>query len=197
MKEIVLATCNRHKAAEISALVPDIRLRFLNLADFPPAPAVEEDGATLEENAVKKAVSAARITGRWALADDTGLEVEFLKGAPGVKSARFAGPDCSCDANNRKLLESLSGVPEPDRKACFRCVMALASPDGMILTEEGRLEGSIAAAYSGSNGFGYDPLFLVAGTGRTLAQMSAGEKNSLSHRAMAMEKMIKHFPALG
>ena len=191
---VVLATRNRHKLQELLALVPELGLEFRTLADFPGAPEVVEDGKTLEENAVKKARSAALFCGLWALADDTGLEVDALAGAPGVYSARYAGPNCSYSDNNRRLLAGLAGLPEEKRTARFRCVTALSSPDGSVVTAEGVLEGGIALAASGRNGFGYDPLFVVAGSGKTLAELTNEEKNALSHRAASV-KGIKPYLA--
>lgn len=189
IQTVVLATRNRHKLGELLALIPGLKLRMKTLADFPGAPEVLEDGKTLKENAVKKAKSAALFCGLWALADDTGLQVDALGGAPGVYSARYAGPECSYADNNLKLLAELAGLPPEKRTARFRCVMALASPGGSVITTEGRLEGGIAFAASGSNGFGYDPVFVVAGLGKTLAELTPDEKNVLSHRAGAVRKI--------
>lgn len=196
MVEIVIATRNRHKTEEIFAMFGGVKVRFFTLADFPSAPEVREDGKTLEENALKKAVSAAGSTGKWALADDTGLEVEFLKGAPGVDSARFAGPGCDYAENNKKLINVLSGVPQGKRNAVFRCVMALVSPDGETIMEEGRMRGRIGIAPRGNNGFGYDPLFVVSGKSKTFAELSFEEKNLISHRARAARKMVQHIKKL-
>ena len=159
------------------------------LKDFPHVPEAIEDGHTLEENAAKKAVTCAISSGLWSLADDTGLEVEVLQGAPGVYSARYAGPRGNYKANNRKLLEELRGLPSNERRAVFRCVMALASPEGQVTLEEGRLDGFIAEKPRGKNGFGYDPLFIVESRGKTLAELSPEEKNDLSHRANALRRM--------
>ena len=195
-KVLVIATFNPHKLLKIRAILPPLPLALKALSDFPGAAPAEEDGATLEENAVKKALAAARFTGLWALADDTGLEVDALGGAPGVYSARYAGGDCSCAANNLKLLAELSGLPPEKRTARFRCVMALASPGGSVITVEGRLEGRIALSTSGTGGFGYDPLFLPAGADKTLAELTPGEKNALSHRAAAVRKIEPYIARL-
>jgi len=189
VQTVVLATRNKHKLEEIRALIPGLNLVIKTLEDFPGAPDVTEDGETLEANAVKKATSAARFCGLWALADDTGLHVDALKGAPGVYSARYAGPGCSYADNNRKLLGELAGLEPEKRTARFRCVMALSSPDGSVVTVEGLLEGRIALSASGAGGFGYDPLFIVTGLGKTLAEITAEEKNALSHRAEAVRKI--------
>jgi XTP/dITP diphosphohydrolase len=187
----VIATRNRHKAAEMAQILSGSGLEFMSLADFPAAPEVEEDGATLEENALKKARSAAAATGLPALADDTGLEVDALGGAPGVFSARYAGPACSFEANNTKLLAALEGVPTKKRAARFRCVIALAWPGGRSLGAQGLLEGFIIDRVRGENGFGYDPIFEVSAVGKTLAELTKEEKNSISHRATALLAMVR------
>jgi len=186
---LLLATRNRHKVGEISRLLKGLPVEVATLEEFPKVPEVVEDGATLEENAAKKATVCARGSGLWSLADDTGLEVEALGGEPGVYSARYAGPNCDFEANNRKLLEKLRDLPQSKRRAVFRCVMALASPDGATTLEEGRLEGRIIDAPRGSGGFGYDPVFLVEARGKTLAELSADEKNDVSHRGAALRRI--------
>jgi XTP/dITP diphosphohydrolase len=187
--KILLATGNKHKAREITQILGGPGLDFLTLEDFPGLPEVVEDGATIEANARKKAVETARATGQWCLADDTGLEVEALGGAPGVHAARYAGPGCRFADNIAKLLRELSGVEGPRRRAAFRCVMVLASPTEKIWTAEGRLDGVITEAPAGEGGFGYDPVFLVPELGRTLAELSAEEKNRISHRGRALQAM--------
>jgi XTP/dITP diphosphohydrolase len=189
-RTLVLATFNRHKAGEIAAILPQMPLELRTLADFPGAAPAEEDGATLEENAVKKAAQAARFTGCWALADDTGLEVDALHGAPGVRSARYAGEDCSPEANKAKLLAAMAGVPPEGRAARFACVMALVSPSGETAVSRGTLEGRITEAPRGANGFGYDPVFEPAGSALTLAEIPEAEKNSISHRARALLPLL-------
>ncbi|MCM2267662.1 MAG: RdgB/HAM1 family non-canonical purine NTP pyrophosphatase [Elusimicrobiales bacterium] len=191
-KTLVIATFNRHKTGEILAILPSLRLRLRPLSDFPGAVPAVEDGASLEENALKKAVEAARFTGAWALADDTGLEVDALGGAPGVRSARYAGETASPAQNSALLLASMAEVPVQERTARFACVVALASPDGKTFTARGTLEGAIAGAARGANGFGYDPLFLVGGGPRTLAELSEKEKNGISHRARALAGILPH-----
>jgi len=193
---VVLATRNKHKLKEILELLPGLKVELKTLDDFPGAPDVVEDGATLEENAVKKAKSAALFCRLWAIADDTGLEVDALGGAPGVYSARYAGPGCSYSDNNLKLLAELSGLPPEKRAARFCCVMALSSPTGSVIMVEGRLEGRIAPAPSGVNGFGYDPLFLVTDAGKTLAELTPAEKNAISHRAAAARKIEPYLKRL-
>lgn len=189
-KTLVLATFNRHKAAEILAILPDLGLEIKTLSDFPGAVPAVEDGATLEENALKKALAAARFTGLPALADDTGLEVDALGGAPGVRSARYAGEDASSAQNNALLLASLANVPPEKRAARFACVVALALPSGATAAARGTLEGAITPAPRGANGFGYDPLFLVGEGPLTLAELSEEAKNALSHRARALAAIL-------
>ncbi len=185
--KVVLATKNPHKLEEILSILGEIPgVEFLTFRDI-PLPDVEETGGTLEENAILKATSVARETGLPALAEDTGLEVEALGGAPGVRSARFAGENKDYRANNEKLLGLLKGVT--DRRARFRTVAVLALPDGRTWTAEGVLEGRIAETPRGEGGFGYDPLFIPEGETRTLAEMSPEEKNRISHRRRALEAM--------
>jgi len=185
--KIVLATRNQNKIKEITAIFQDVPIQFVTLDEFPGAPEVVEDGQTLEDNARKKAYEIARFTKHIALADDSGLEVEFLDGMPGVISARFAGIGCSFADNNQKLLKLLKGVPTEHRKARFRCIMALAVPKGATQTVEGALDGYITDRPRGEEGFGYDPVFLVPESGKTLAEMGPTMKNGLSHRYKALQ----------
>lgn len=184
--DLLIATRNPHKLDEILAIVNAPGLRLLSMRDYPDLPEVEEDGATLEANACKKAATLARVTGHWALADDTGLEVEALDGAPGVYSARYAGENVDYAANNTKLLAALLGVA--NRRACFRSVIALSNPAGVCRTVEGRCQGHIVARPRGGNGFGYDPVFEPDGLSRTFAELSSVEKNQRSHRAQALQR---------
>ncbi len=184
--KLVLATRNEHKVREIKEILEGLDVELLSFHDLTDLPDVIEDGATLDENAVKKAVEVARATGLPALADDTGLEVDALGGAPGVYSARYAGPACDYDANNTKLLAELDGVADADRRAAFRCVVALATPERLIGTVVGTTTGSIIRERHGVGGFGYDPLFRPDGYDRTYAEMSAEEKNEISHRGRAV-----------
>jgi len=183
---LILATQNRDKVREMSRLCADLPVRVVSAADLPEAPDVVEDGDTLEANALKKARETAAACGGMCLADDTGLEVDALGGAPGVYSARYAGEDVSYEDNWRKLLRELDGVPEARRTARFRTVMALVDPrDGTEFTVEGALEGRILSSPSGEGGFGYDPVFLVPELDRTLAEMDLAEENTSSHRGRA------------
>lgn len=188
MKNLVLATRNRGKLVEIRDLldIPDVKLT--SLADWAGAPNTDESGATFEENAVLKAVDAAKFTGQIALADDSGLCVDALGGAPGVLSARYGGPGLDDVGRYRALLEALRDVPDAERGARFVCVVALAKPDGEVHTEYGEIEGVIAREPAGSSGFGYDPVFFVPKMGCTVAQLSTVSKNEVSHRAIAIRK---------
>lgn len=194
---LVIATFNPHKLLEIGAILPSLKVSLKALSGFPGAVPAVEDGLTLEANAVKKALEAARFTGLPALADDTGLEVDALGGAPGVRSARYAGEKASAAENNALLLDRLAGVPPEKRGARFACVTALASPGGLIRVSRGTLEGRISLAQRGSAGFGYDPLFEVGAGPRTLAEFSEAEKNALSHRARALKGLLPDLLALG
>jgi XTP/dITP diphosphohydrolase len=170
----------------MSAMLSGVEIELLSARDFPDVPEVEEDGETLEANAVKKAEAVAAATGLPALADDTGLSVDALGGTPGVMSARYAGPAATYGDNNRKLLGELAGLPPSRRRATFRCVVAMAVPGRGVRTVEGRTQGIIIEEPRGEAGFGYDPLFLPDGHVRTYAEMDAAEKNEVSHRGKAM-----------
>lgn len=190
--DLVIATTNPGKVREFAELLCHPALRLYSLADFPGAAAVCEDGDTYLANARIKARAAAAHTGLPALADDSGLEVVALDGAPGVRSARYAadaGTGTGDAANNAFLLHCLSSAPDPRRTARFRCVIVVATPDGRELVGEGICSGSIADRPRGANGFGYDPLFVPAGAAVTFAEMSGDEKSSISHRAAACKAL--------
>jgi XTP/dITP diphosphohydrolase len=189
IEEILLATRNPDKVRELTALLGDLGIRIRTLAEFPTAPEVEEDGTTCEANALKKAREIASATGMPSVADDTGLEVDALDGRPGVFAARYAGEHASYEDNCRKLLRELDGVPPARRIARFVTVAALATPGGNTRVATGTLVGVIAEGCVGSQGFGYDPLFFVPELGRTLAELTAEEKNRISHRAKAFRAM--------
>lgn len=184
--KLVIATRNAHKLEEIKAIFDFKGLEVLSAFDFPEIPDVVEDGDTLEANAMKKAVEIAAATQCWAMADDSGLEVDALDGAPGVYSARYAGEPCSYKANNEKLLRELAG--KDDRSAQFRTVIALSDPEGHARTVEGDCPGVIIEELRGTNGFGYDPLFIPDGYSETFAELSSKVKNRISHRARALQK---------
>jgi XTP/dITP diphosphohydrolase len=189
INELVLATRNPHKSAELVALLRDLGIRIRTLAEFPDAPEVAEDGQTCEANAVKKAQAIMQHTGRTAVADDTGLEVDALGGRPGVHAARYAGPNATYEDNWRKLLRELEGVPPERRRARFITVAAIARPSAKVEVVDGVLEGLIAEEPAGTQGFGYDPVFFVPEAGKTLAELTADEKNRISHRARALAKV--------
>ena len=189
MLEIVLATRNKDKVKEIKKILNGINARLLSLDDFPGCPKVVEDGETLEANAKKKALVVSQYTKKFSLAEDTGLEVEALSGAPGVHSARFAGDNVTYEDNNKKLLKLMEKFSLGERKAKFRCVAALAKPDGEVVTCEGVCEGIIAFEMKGESGFGYDPLFLLPEYGKTFAELGEEMKNKISHRARALGKI--------
>jgi len=169
-------------------MLQDLPLEVLSLADMPSLPAVVEDGASIRDNAIKKAVQTARMAKKLTLADDTGLEVDALKGEPGVRSARFAGDEATYHENNKKLLKLLEGVVYDKRTARFRCVVAIADENGLYDCVEGICNGTILEAERGGSGFGYDPLFLADGQTRTFAELSPEVKNRISHRAKGMQK---------
>ena len=166
-------------------------LRILSLNDFSDIPEIEEDGKTFTENALKKALFYSTYLEQLTLADDSGLEVEALKGMPGVHSARYAGEKASPGENNQKLLREMEGIPTSKRGARFKCVMALASTDGRKAVTEGVCRGRIGFKEVGKRGFGYDPLFILPHDGKTMAQISIEEKNRISHRGKALRKMRK------
>lgn len=188
MKRIVLATNNRHKIKEIKNILSGLSVEIMTLEDFPGAPRVEETGKTLEENAILKAEAIYKFTGLPSVADDSGLEVDILHGAPGVLSSRFAGEHCSFEDNNRKLLQLMSRVPPEKRGAKFVCVVALMRDCNRMITVKGEVKGLITLEERGENGFGYDPLFYLPQLNKTFAQLSFEEKNRISHRAQAFGK---------
>ena len=188
--ELVVATRNQGKLREIRRLLQGSPVTVLGLDAFADLPAVEEDGDTFTANARKKAQSVARRTGRLTLADDSGLVVAALGGAPGVHSARFAGPDASDVANNRKLLQALAAVPVAQRTAAFHCTMALCTPQGDCRFFDGQVAGVILEAPRGDGGFGYDPLFLVREYGKTMAELPLDIKNRISHRGQALRQVL-------
>ncbi len=184
--QLVAATRNSGKLREISDLLSRLDVTVRALGDYPGAPEPEETGATFFENAVIKAVAAASYTGEVAVADDSGLVVDALGGAPGVMSARYGGNGASDQGRYEKLLAEMEHVPDADRTARFVCVVAVASPDGSVSSSEGVVEGAIARAPRGTGGFGYDPVFLIPELGLTFGELPAVAKNGMSHRARAL-----------
>jgi len=189
MARLVIGTHNRNKAGEIARILDSPGLELLTLEAFPGAPEPVEDGATFEENAVKKAAELADALGMLVAADDSGLEVDALDGRPGVLSARYGGEHGNDPRNIERLLREMQDVPREKRAARFRCVAALAEPGRLLATTEGRLEGRIAEEPRGCNGFGYDPVFVVPGLGKTCAELEPEEKNLISHRGQAFRKL--------
>jgi XTP/dITP diphosphohydrolase len=191
VKVLVLATRNLGKTRELRELLKDFPVEIKNLSDFGPIPYIEEDGTTFDENAFKKASFTAKVLGLPALADDSGLEVEALGGAPGVHSARYAGPGATDQEKSAKLLQEMKG--KANRRAAFMCVISIAVPSGVALMYEGRCEGLITEVPAGDNGFGYDPVFFYPPMQRTFAQLSAQEKNLVSHRGKALAALKEEF----
>jgi XTP/dITP diphosphohydrolase len=190
--EIVLATRNKKKIEEIKRIMTGITVSVFTLNDFLGCPEVEEDGTSFEENAIKKAVTVARYTGKLALADDSGLEVYALSGAPGTLSSRYAGEAADDRKNIEKLLYEMRSVVEQERRARFVCCIALALPDSTINTFYGYVEGEIGTEPKGTNGFGYDPVFYPDSYSRTFAEMSDEEKDAISHRGRALKELRRY-----
>ena len=187
--KLILASNNAHKLVEIRAILGSEFDEILSMKEAGIVHETVEDGSTFLENAEKKAREIMEISGCCALADDSGLCVEALGGAPGIYSARYAGEHGDDKANNRKLLRELEGVE--DRRAHFACAMVLVRPDGSVVRAEGRMDGVIAFEEAGENGFGYDPLFYLPERGCTNGQLSPEEKNAISHRANALHALVK------
>jgi XTP/dITP diphosphohydrolase len=188
MRRVLLATSNPHKVREISELLAGIPLDIRALSDYPGIPTFPEDGKTYGENSLKKALWVMEKTLELTLADDSGLEVDALDGAPGIFSSRFGGEGLSFPQKSEIILSLLAGIPEDRRTARFVCSVTLAFPGGRTETFNGTCEGLIAHEPRGERGFGYDPIFLLPGSGRTMAELSPAEKNEISHRARAVKK---------
>ena len=185
--ELLVATRNRGKIAEISTLLANLPIRVRTLDEFPDVPPVSENGSTYQENATLKAQSYARLTGLWAIADDSGLEVDVLAGAPGVLSARYAGYAASDQERVSLLLDEMGHAGSRNRSARFCCVVAIAEPSGKVIRiESGACEGSIRTSPRGSEGFGYDPIFVPEGFTATFAELGTHTKNAISHRGKAL-----------
>jgi XTP/dITP diphosphohydrolase len=189
--KIIAATRNRGKLEEIAQLLSCLPYDVISMTEAGVTDDIDETGATFEENALIKARAVWKVTGETVLADDSGLEVDFLGGAPGVYSARYAGEGATDADRNRKLLAALAGVPADKRSARFVCAAALIFPDGRETVVRGTCEGYITDVPAGNNGFGYDPLFYVPEFGMTIAQMGAELKNSISHRGNALRKILE------
>lgn len=188
-KQILIGTKCQPKLKEIREILGELPCALLTPDDVGPLPEVIEDGATFEQNACKKACALARHFKLAVLADDSGLEVDALDGRPGVRSRRYEGEEASDEENNLKLLAELEGIPEERRTACYRCVVALATPDGLQLTADGYCRGRIVTEPCGTNGFGYDPLFYYCPYGMTFGMLDSTLKNQVSHRGEAVRKL--------
>lgn len=196
MLNVLLATRNAGKLRELRQLVTGTPLVWHGLGEYPQVPDAEETGTTFAQNARLKALYYAAATGLYTLADDSGLEVDALDGAPGVQSARYAGTPRDDAANNRKLIAALAGVAPQRRTACFRCAMAFARSGQVLLESEGVVEGLILEEPRGNNGFGYDPYFLLPDLGRTVAELPPPIKNARSHRGQALRAMLARIETL-
>ena len=187
-KVLLLATRNQGKKAEMQQMLQGLLLDIINLEDIEMLPEILEDGTSFAENAIKKAQQTAALSGYICLADDSGLEVDALNGNPGIYSARFAGEDADDNKNNEKLLYLLKEVEMEKRTARFVCAVAISDPAGNTRVVSGKCEGKIGLELKGTGGFGYDPLFVPSGSHKSFAQLTAEEKNSISHRAHALQK---------
>ncbi len=187
-QKLLIASHNLDKVNEIRHILGDFPVQLLSMQDFPEIQPVDEDQDTITGNAVKKALETAWQAGVYTLADDTGLFIDALDGAPGVYAARFAGPDCSYADNRIKALQLMAGKAE--RNAAFRTAVVLAAPDGVVAIHEGCVKGRITESERGDNGFGYDPIFEVEDTGKTYAEMNDNDKNRCSHRALALQSIL-------
>lgn len=188
-KRIIFATGNQGKMREIRMIMEDLGIPVVSMKDAGIKAEIEENGASFAENAAIKARAIMEMTGEIVMADDSGLVIDYLDGAPGIYSARFMGEDTSYDIKNSALLEKLKGVPEEKRTARFVCSIACALPDGRLLESEGTMEGIIGYEIKGENGFGYDPIFYLPECGCTSAEISPARKNELSHRGKALRSM--------
>ncbi len=193
MQALLLATSNQHKLEEYRAIFSDLALKLVSLNDVQLDMEVEETGTTFAENAELKARAYAQASGMLTLADDSGLEIDALGGAPGVQSARYLSRETSYEERFRSILEQLKGFPVEQRTARFRCAIALAEPSGNTRIVEGTIEGVIADSPRGKHGFGYDPIFLVPELGKTLAELAPEHKNRISHRGRAAQSARKLF----
>ncbi len=189
MEKLVVATKNRGKISEIKKVLENIPFEVLSMEDMGINADVVEDGTTFEENSLKKAVEICGLSGTVVMADDSGIEVDFLDGAPGIYSARFGGPEATDGDRNEKLLNMLKDVPLEQRSARFVCAIAVAFPDGRSFVVRDTCEGFVDFSCKGENGFGYDPLFYIPEFNKTMAELSTDIKNKISHRAKALEKM--------
>ncbi len=189
MERVIFATRNKGKMKEIRMILDGLGVPVVSMEEAGIAAEIDENGKSFEENAVLKAKAVMKLTGETVLADDSGLEIDYLNGEPGIYSARYMGEDTSYDVKNTAILQKLDGVPEEKRTARFVCAIACAFPDGTVLTSRGVMEGMIGYEIKGENGFGYDPIFYLPECGCTSAEISPEKKNELSHRGKALRQM--------
>lgn len=193
MRQIIFATGNEGKVREVQAIMADMEVEVLSLKQAGISVDIEENGTTFEENAIIKAKEIAKLTDAVVLADDSGLEIDYLNKEPGIYSARYLGENTPYTEKNRIILQRMEGVEEEKRDARFICAMAAVFPDGSVITTKGVMEGKIAYEIKGENGFGYDPVFYLPEYGMTSAQISSEEKNKISHRGKALQLMKAEF----
>ncbi len=186
--KVVIASTNKGKIDEIRRMLADLRIKFLSIENFPHLPVIVENGTTFEENAIKKAKTVCEWTGKITIGEDSGLEVDCLGGAPGIKSARFGGDGLTDTERNIRLLKLLKGISLGERRARFKCVLAIACPDGRINTVCGECQGLISLEVRGNQGFGYDPIFIPDGYSKTFGELGSEIKDKLSHRLVALSK---------
>ena len=197
MEKIVFATANEGKVKEIKEILKDFPIEVVSMKDMGITADIEENGSTFEENSLIKARTLVKLTGLPALADDSGLEVDYLNGEPGIYSARYLGRDTDYDYKNNYIIDKLSDAKDKERSARFVCVISLVLPDGREFVERGVVEGLIGYEQKGENGFGYDPIFYLPEYGKTSAELSPDEKNKISHRGKALSAMKKLIMDLG
>ena len=191
IKKIIFATGNENKMKEIRMILGDLDYEIVSMKEAGISADIEEDGKTFEENAIIKATAISKLSGCLVLADDSGLEVDYMDKMPGIYSARWMGEDTSYRIKNKAIIDKLEGVPDEKRTARFVCAIAAAFPDGRVITKRGTIEGIIGYEERGENGFGYDPIFFLPEYGKTTAELSPEEKNQISHRGRALE-LIKN-----
>lgn len=187
MRKLIFATGNENKMKEVRMILGDLDYKILSMKEAGIVADISEDGKTFEENAVIKATAISKIANCLVLADDSGLEVDYMDKMPGIYSARWLGEDTSYTVKNQKIIDNLAGVPDEKRTARFVCAIAAAFPDGRVITKRGTIEGIIGYEEKGSNGFGYDPIFFLPEYGKTTAELSPEEKNKISHRGKALQ----------
>ena len=187
MKKLIFATGNENKMKEIRMILGDLDYEILSMKEAGIDADIVEDGKTFEENAIIKATAISKLSGCLVLADDSGLEVDYMDKMPGIYSARWMGEDTSYSIKNKAIIDKLEGVPDEKRTARFVCAIAAAFPDGRVVTKRGTIEGIIGYEERGENGFGYDPIFFLPEYGKTTAELSPEEKNQISHRGRALE----------